>query len=141
MSASRRHLLELLNDSSHCDVELVFTTKDKSAETVPAHSIVLRQWSNVLAEALETEVNYASSSTNTDRVRIPVTGTSKEDWLQLMEFIYPVLPRPQVTWDNLEKLLEVSDKSCMPALIQQLGVLTQHAREMNLPVPCARQQD
>jgi hypothetical protein len=29
-------------------------------------------------------------------------GTSKEDWLLVLGFVYPLVPQPDITWDNLE---------------------------------------
>lgn len=81
----------LMKDGS--DVHLVF-----DEEMVPAHSLTLKHWSGVLRNALESTI----SSTRDGFTTIPMEGTKKEDWLIAMEFMYPVVPQPEVTWDNLE---------------------------------------
>lgn len=125
----REQLLELLNQDS--DVVLVFTDADGTAEEVPAHSLILQQWSDVLAGALSTD--HCSSINSRTQSRIPVNGTSKEDWLLAMEFIYPVVPRPEVTWDNAEALSQLGDKYCMPALMDKVSTFVRsHKSELQL---------
>jgi hypothetical protein len=31
-----------------------------------------------------------------------MNGTSRQDWLTIMGFVYPIVPQPTVSWDNLE---------------------------------------
>lgn len=50
MSQSRQTLLELLSEGT--DVILEFKGVNGDVEEVPAHSIILKQWSQTLAEAL-----------------------------------------------------------------------------------------
>lgn len=117
--SARDLLLELLADGS--DIELVFRAADDTTEVVPAHSLTLRLWSAVLREAIKLK-----SSDISGKIRIPMTDTSKEDWLMAMEYLYPVTPQPVTNWDNLEPMLALADKYCMPALIQRLGAFLKH---------------
>ncbi|KXZ50526.1 hypothetical protein GPECTOR_16g701 [Gonium pectorale] len=56
-------------------------------------------------------------------VRLPVLGHPQEEsveaWGQLLELIYPPsrLPRPAVTWDNIEVVILLADKYGMPGLL------------------------
>ena len=63
---------------------------------VPMQSLIAKQWSKVLATALE-DMKLALHS----KTIIPM-HCSKEDWLTVARFIYPTSPRPAITWDNLE---------------------------------------
>jgi hypothetical protein len=47
----------------------------------------------------------SSSSSSINTPRIPMPGTSNEDFLVMAQFMYLVLPLPKVSWDNLEVLL------------------------------------
>jgi hypothetical protein len=38
-------------------------------------------------------------------------GTSRDDWLTALSFVYPVMPLPDVTWDNLEVRCECQRRS------------------------------
>jgi hypothetical protein len=100
-------LQELLSHGS--DVRLLF-----GDEALPGHSHTLSMWSKVVGNALEASTcssSSSSSSSGTARllgrhssstVSIPMDGTSKDDWLTALSLIYPVLPQPDVTWENLE---------------------------------------
>jgi hypothetical protein len=52
------------------------------------------------------------SSANTRR--IPMPGTSKEEYLAVAAFMYPVVPLPKVSWHNLEVLLVQGRKWNIP---------------------------
>lgn len=92
-------LLEKLSDNS--DTCLVFDG-NKGKETVPAHASILRLHSAVLAEAL----NLAPSSKGAAATKeIQMPGTSKDEFLTLAQFMYPIVPLPKVSWDNLKVLL------------------------------------
>lgn len=135
MTASRQSLLSMLESGS--DVELAFTAADGSTEIVPGHLFTLKLWSKVLAAALE--VARSSNSSSSGAIKIPMHGTSKEDWLLAMEFVYPVVPQPIVTRDNLEPLLALGDKYCMPALQSRVGdFLLHHTAELNLTADSPR---
>jgi hypothetical protein len=96
--------VEALRDllSSGADVELLF-----GDERAPGHSQILSKWSKVLCTALETDSSSSSaarssSSSSSKITSIPMPGTRKDDWLTAMSFVYPVMPQPEVTWENLE---------------------------------------
>jgi hypothetical protein len=80
----------LLLDAS--DLVLVFDADER----VPGHSLILKQWSPDVLGSLLASACCCSGSI------IPMTGTSKKDWLTAMQFAYPVVPVPDITWDNLE---------------------------------------
>lgn len=117
MSAARDTLLGMLERDS--DMDLIFTTADGITEVVPGHSLILGLWSPVMRAAVE--AGSSSNSSTTNRTRVQMTGTSKNDWLMAMEFLYPISPPPVVTWDNLEPQLALADKYCMSALAQRVG--------------------
>lgn len=112
LSPARYKLLELLNDGG--DVELTFTAADQTIESVSAHSFILKRWSTVLAEALD-----IASSSSTNKVKIPMHSSNKEDWLLAMEQIYPVTPPVDISWASAESLLRAADKYGMTALLQR----------------------
>lgn len=105
--------------SAGSDVLLAF-----KEEIVPAHSVTLRQWSGVLGSLLDGCGNSGSNSDAADNstgacaepgyqttattITIPMEGTSKQDWLTAMSFVYPVVPQPRVSWDNVEVRQELS---------------------------------
>lgn len=121
MSAAQKMLLQLLEDGS--DLELVFDAENSCSnpQTIAGHSQVLRLWSKVIREAIDAENNTSSEG----KIRVPMPGTRKQDWLLAMEFLYPVVPAPAISWDNLGTLLAVTDKCCMSALTQQLATFLQ----------------
>lgn len=99
-----RQLTDILKHGS--DVHLLF-----GEEVVPAHSLILKQWSGVLRNALLASSSSSDSITSSESstrtisecvTTIPMEGTSREDWLVAMEFMYPVVPQPEVTWKDLE---------------------------------------
>ena len=115
----REQLLKFLDQGS--DVILTFTCADGTVEEVPAHSQTLQQWSEVLAAALGTERSSSYSSTaSATTIKVPMDGTNKEDWLLAMEFVYPLVPPAEATWDNLEVLLQMGDKYGMPGLMHKV---------------------
>lgn len=132
ISATRKSLFELFNDGS--DVNLIFTVADKSTETAPAHSYMLKQWSGVLAGALDTAAhNNSSNKGGCSKIRIPLYDTNKEDWLLAMEFVYPVTPQPQPTWEVMKTLMLIGNKYSMPALLQRVGIMITHnVRDLDL---------
>jgi hypothetical protein len=46
---------------------------------------------------------------------IPMPGTSKIDWLTAMQFVYPVVPAPYITWGNSEVRLQAAADSAAAA--------------------------
>ncbi|WIA39185.1 hypothetical protein OEZ86_005310 [Tetradesmus obliquus] len=79
-------------DRSSCTAE---TLASLSRQTLMLHSAVL-------AEAL----NLAPSSKGAAATKeIQMPGTSKDDFLTLAQFMYPIVPLPKVSWDNLKVLL------------------------------------
>ena len=51
---------------------------------------------------------------------IPMDGTSKEGWLLVMEFVYPVVPAPDMTWQNLEVLIQLGHKYEIRSLLYRV---------------------
>ncbi|WIA23140.1 hypothetical protein OEZ86_010038 [Tetradesmus obliquus] len=134
-ASTNEQLLELL--SLGTDVQLLFED-----EAVPGHAQTLSMWSKVLSNALEAGNCSSSSSASllnynskpaSGPITIPMDGTSKNDWLTAVSFIYPVVPQALVTWDNLEMstascvgcygscqvLLAIGSKYDMPALLSR----------------------
>lgn len=73
-----------------------------SGDTLPAHSLLLKQWSSVLAGAVHAGSSGEDEGRSDGPLRIPLPGTSKTEWLQVAQFMYPVLvPIPEVSWSNL----------------------------------------
>ncbi|KAF8060600.1 Pacrg [Scenedesmus sp. PABB004] len=127
------------------DVDLVF---GGSEELVPAHRSVLALWSGVLAMALETETaegqiggpqqqragapgpgggggGGGGAQQQRGRRRVAMPGTSVEAWLQVAAFMYPLIPPPSVSWDNLEVLLTLGAKLDMPAILARAGAFVE----------------
>jgi len=48
-------------------------------------------------------------------------GTSIAEWLEVSQFMYPVIPSPQVSWSNAEGLLALGAKYDMPAIVSLAG--------------------
>jgi hypothetical protein len=97
--------------SSDADTTLVFDS-ESCKETLQAHATILKLHSPVLAQALElapnssTGVKRSSSSSDPAGTRkLDMPGTSKADFLTIAQFLYPTVPLPKVSWDNLEVLL------------------------------------
>jgi hypothetical protein len=62
----------------------------------------------VLAHALEllsSNSSNSSSSSSSRLLQLPLPGSSRADFLAVAQFLYPILPLPRVSWDNLEVLL------------------------------------
>lgn len=98
-ASTNEQLLELLSLGS--DVQLLFDD-----EAVPGHAQTLSMWSKVLSNALEAGNCSSSSSASllnynskpaSGPITIPMDGTSKNDWLTAVSFIYPVVPQALVT--------------------------------------------
>jgi hypothetical protein len=99
--------------SSDADTTLVFDSEN-GKETVQAHATILKLHSPVLAQALK----LAPSSSSTAGVKrrssdsapaatrkLDMPGTSRADFVTIAQFLYPIVPLPKVSWDNLEVLL------------------------------------
>ncbi|EFJ47670.1 hypothetical protein VOLCADRAFT_91657 [Volvox carteri f. nagariensis] len=53
-------------------------------------------------------------------LRLPLVGAdSVEDWVRLLELIYPPtrLPRPAIGWDNIDSVIVLADKYGMSGLL------------------------
>jgi hypothetical protein len=90
--------------STNADIILTFS-KDNVKETVQSHSSIISLTSPVLAHALGLQSTSNSSSSSSTLKQLPLPGTSKADFLIVAQFLYPVVPLPKVSWDNLEVLL------------------------------------
>ncbi|GIL64663.1 hypothetical protein Vafri_18576, partial [Volvox africanus] len=63
---------------------------------------------------------YGPGSGSGVRLRIPVMGEeSFEDWVRLLELMYPPtrLPRPTIAWDNIDTVVLLADKYGMSGLL------------------------
>ena len=98
-----------------CDVELKLDDC-----TMPASSVVLRLTSGVFSNALDADCHTPSkqvfgrstSPSAGKTTNIPLPGVSKEQWLRIAEFLYPVVPSPKIKdWAEAEYLLEVGGLS------------------------------
>ena len=100
------------------DVVLRFGT-----ETLCGHATLLRLASGVLRNALEAHkaspAVSASKEPHGSAIEIPMDGTAKQDWLLIMEFIYPVVPTPRVTLENLEVLVQLAHKYEIPVVLHR----------------------
>jgi hypothetical protein len=96
-----------------CDIELKFEDG-----TMPANSGALRLMSSVFNNALdaqhcqapikETKASACSAPTTASKTNIPLPGITLEQWLRIAEFLYPVVPSPNIEdWAEAEYLLEV----------------------------------
>jgi hypothetical protein len=103
--------------SNEPDTTLVFETEKGKAE-LHAHATLLKLHSPVLAQALELAPSSSKSSSGVKRSnssgsssssrpekKLQMPGTSKADFLVVAQFMYPLMPLPKVSWDNLEVLL------------------------------------
>lgn len=94
--------------SMDCDVELQLEDG-----TVPASSFALRMMSDVFRNALDANTTTAAKATGSldcsaSMTTIPLPGVSKEQWMRVAEFLYPVVPSPKIKdWAEAEYLLEV----------------------------------
>jgi hypothetical protein len=86
-------------------------TFDSDAK-VDAHGAILRLHSPVLAQKLQlAQISSSSSSSSNNTgagaglMLLHMPGTSKADFLVVAQFLYPAVPLPKVSWDNLEVLL------------------------------------
>ncbi|KAF6256773.1 hypothetical protein COO60DRAFT_1640467 [Scenedesmus sp. NREL 46B-D3] len=87
---------------------------DEGQEMVLVHATILKLHSPALAQALESAPSSSSSvkcsSSNSSpaaKPKVQMLGTSKADFLVVAQFMYPIMPLPKVSWDNLEVLLVV----------------------------------
>ena len=125
-SASKRAKSSFYNPflEDHADVILCFDD-----EEVPSHSQLLRMWSNVLCEVIAAEYGDRKDGKS---LRIPMTGSSSSDWIEVAAFLYPVSEPAQVTWSNLEAVLVVGDKYDMPHIMSRgVKFLDAHMHELN----------
>eukprot|EP00775_Hariotina_reticulata_P003777 gene3777-4036_t len=77
----------------------------------------------ILQDVIEATDSTASSDGYGRRI-IPLPGTTKEQWMQIVPFLYPPaamadLPEAAVTWDNLEAVLVLGDKYDMKGLVNK----------------------
>lgn len=80
--------------------------------TLPASSFALYTFSSVFRNAIEAHSAGNASGqqqlNSTDKITIPLPGLSKEQWLRVAAFLYPVVPSPKIVdFDEAEQLLEV----------------------------------
>lgn len=101
-------------------------TAASSNDTLQVNSCLLGFHSGVLGPIMELALSQSSGS-NDSLKQIPVNGSTKADFLAVLEFVYPVTPLPKVTWNNLEVLLVESNKWDMQVL--------QHARVCRVKCP------
>jgi hypothetical protein len=113
--------------SSDADITLVFDSQS-GKESVQAHSAILKLHSPVLAQAIDLApsssigVKHSSSSDSVAAATwtLDMPGTSKADFLVVAQFLYPILPLPEVSWDNLEVLLLEGHKWDMQVMVMHL---------------------
>jgi hypothetical protein len=87
--------------------------------TMPASFLILRMMSYVFSNALDAQTGCqtataskatGSSACPVSKTTIPLPGVSKEQWLRIAEFLYPVVPSPKIKdWAEAEYLLEVGE--------------------------------
>lgn len=78
---------------------------------IHCNSTMLGMFSSVLRGAVEAHTAGGSSTTpeSTPSMQIHVEGVTKEEWLTVGAFWYPVVPAPQVAgWKQAELLLKVA---------------------------------
>jgi hypothetical protein len=96
-----------------CDIELKLDDA-----TMPASSVALRMMSDIFNNALDartgcstpepTTEGRASASDAAGPTILPLPGLTKEQWLRVAEFAYPVAPTPEIKdWAEAEFLIEV----------------------------------
>jgi hypothetical protein len=109
--------------SVDCDVQLKLDDG-----VMPAGSTALRMISGVFNNALDaangcqTSIPSKASSgipcppVTGSRVSIPLPGVTKEQWLRIAEFLYPVVPCPEIKdWEEADYMLEVGGWVVDPA--------------------------
>lgn len=120
---------------SYCaDLDLCFgKAGTEGQETLPAHSLILKLSSDVLAHAIDalgsshsassaaSRLCRSNSSSGGQRQLLPLPGTTKADFLTVAAFLYPIAPLPKVTWDNLEVLLVEGNKWNITAVLAQVA--------------------
>eukprot|EP00877_Chromochloris_zofingiensis_P003824 jgi/Chrzof1/13442/Cz07g33110.t1 len=92
------------------DIILVF----EDGTTLPAHSVTLGQHSTVLFTAVRLQ-SYKRD--HDGKLRLPISGDMQAAWVEMLKFMYPVLPRAQVSWRNAETLFVLADKYDMPYIM------------------------
>ena len=127
-------LLDLLKEDP--DLELKF----EDGTALVAHTVLLSMASGVLKTAIQAErgacsaalpTTIAASTSRPAIFSITLEGTSKEEWLEAMEFVYPVSPPPIISFDNLELLFVLGSKYDMPCLLTHAGqFLTQNTKQL-----------
>eukprot|EP00775_Hariotina_reticulata_P011742 gene11742-11887_t len=87
------------------------------------HSPILSISSSVLRHAIEsTDTNSRATGQWEGKMVIPLPSTTKQQWMQIVPFLYPSaadLPEAAVTWDNLEAVLVLGNKYDMKGLMRQ----------------------
>lgn len=102
--------------------------------TLPGNTTLLGMHSSVLRGAMEAEATGAPADSK-KRARdsiIPISGTTKDEWTEVAQFLYPVVPPPTISsWTQLEVLLKVSRALDMPLLLHMADVyMASHADEL-----------
>jgi len=87
----------------------------------PCTKAVLAHYSGVLRGLLETDstvpgISAAQSPESSDTITIPLDDADCTAFEEALSFMYPASPLPCMTWDNVERLLLLSDKYDMPVL-------------------------
>jgi hypothetical protein len=109
---------------------------------VDAHGAILRLHSPVLAQKLQLAQISSSSSSSSNNTGagagltlLHMPGTSKADFLVVAQFLYPAVPLPKVSWDNLEVLLvegrkwEMQVRALLHQKLQQAAVQDSYGRQ------------
>lgn len=134
---------QMQQDGAECqDLKPAADDAAKCDNILLAHSFVLRWSSGVISKALETckaSQHYFSAnsparshSSNDNLLEVPMPGSNKSDFLQLMPFIYPTTPLAVVTWENIEVLLTEAQKWDIPVVTAHVWkFLGDRARELS----------
>lgn len=125
-SAAQQQLVDLM--SREADVELQL--RDGS---VVMQSAILAVSSNFFADYLSSFKDGAVCHTTEQGLKvIPLPDTTVADWLKVVPFLYPIHPAPQINWDCLDTLLQLSHKYDMPFVQSAASAfLKQHAEQLS----------